>query len=86
VGDGTTGSEGEGRSDRLRLPTEGFDERGERLLRLCEHYVQLWKSPPKGLPQGRRDELLQKVPHLIFQATLEWLYGRDVWRWLQRDA
>jgi tetratricopeptide (TPR) repeat protein len=86
TGEGATGDGDGAPSDRHRFPRQGFDERGERLLRLCEHYVQLWKDPPSGLPPGRRDDLLKKVPHLIFQATLEWLYGRDVWQWLRRGG
>jgi hypothetical protein len=86
AGDGAAGSESGTSSDRYRLPREGFDERGKRLLGLCEHYVELWKDPPSGLPPGRREELLKKVPNLIFQAALEWLYGRDVWQWLQRGG
>jgi hypothetical protein len=67
------------------LAAGGFDERGERLLRLCQHYVDVWKATSEDMPPARRKHLLKKIPTLIFQAVLEWLYGRDVWRWLREE-
>jgi hypothetical protein len=60
---------------------DDHDIQGRLLMKLVERYFELYSRPDHLREPDHARALGQLVPS-IFEATLQWLAGEDVWAWL----
>lgn len=70
-------------SPDLRCDAPGVpDASPHRVLQACQTYVALWRAPDAHFAEGERHRHLARTRQAVFAAAMKWMYGDDVWDWL----